>query len=294
MEKLIRNRRVVSIALLILSFWMLFTNLFNLGGYLGGLVKWFGVLDNQKLNVLFFKEFFKGIESVSWLANYFGVIKTSSGTFNVINSLFIVAFYMTIAFFVYTIYAHLMNRETSGTGYFVCLIFLMAVIVLPFICMNFDTNVSDSTLGIMPSFSFFVCLGSAYLSQRIYKKDTTKPEMSLGNLDSFFDEKNNSSTKTFNNPKEKEWICSCGNKNEAKAKFCSACGKERVIQAKMCCPSCRAEIIEGSKFCTNCGRDLSDLVSVKKVERKNVETPVQVESKVETNSSQENEELPEL
>lgn len=51
-------------------------------------------------------------------------------------------------------------------------------------------------------------------------------------------------------------VCSCGNRNELGAKFCTGCGKPvtKVEEAEtLRCSSCGSQMEPGTKFCSNCG-----------------------------------------
>lgn len=54
---------------------------------------------------------------------------------------------------------------------------------------------------------------------------------------------------------EQGCICSCGNVNEAGAKFCRFCGKklEKAEEELRTCPQCGSPLEKEAKFCVQCG-----------------------------------------
>lgn len=59
------------------------------------------------------------------------------------------------------------------------------------------------------------------------------------------------------NAASNEYVCSCGQRNSAEAKFCVGCGRaiERVVEQpaeKVCC-NCGSPLDNDAKFCTKCG-----------------------------------------
>ncbi len=271
MEKLIRNRKVVSIILLIISFWMLFTNLFSRNESLVDLANQFDIFESQKINVLFFKELFEKMKTISDWLSIFGVKESVINLLNIWDVLLSITFYLTIGFFIYTILSHLMNRKSRGIGYLVCVGILMFLMSAPFLYLRSLNWMLSEAINLNPSLNLFICLGTGIFSCYIYKKDGTKIELIFSdfiNLDSFFDGKTSPFMGVFKDSKETEWICpKCGNENESESKYCAFCGGEKPKRVNMYCPFCGSEVTEGSKFCGNCGKDLGDLTPSENLSR---------------------------